>query len=243
MAKRIKNADTVQRVWSGQTIQPSEYYTIQASEEALWMSNDQLLLDIANSIAVVNDGTLDLSPSSGIDWLKDSITQTVQIQDGTRTTYSAAVAALVPAGTPTDIFTITGSATKTVRIMSISVTGTQTTAAQRDVILLRRSSANSGGTSNALAIASHDPQSSSATAVVRSYTANPTLGTLVGNIRTKKMLISTTSGTSGEFAIDFGTRPSQAMVLRGASQVLAINLNGITSTGGSFNISIEWTEE
>lgn len=243
MAKRIKNADTVQRVWSGQTIQPGEYYTIQISEENTWMSDDQLLLDIANNLAIVNDGTSDLSASAGINWLKDSVTQTVQIQSSTRTTYSAAVAALAPASSATDIFTITGSSTKTVRIMSISITGTQTTAAQRDIILLRRSTANSGGTSSVVAITSHDPQSAPATAVVRSYTANPTLGTLVGRVRARKLLVSTTSGTSGEFAVDFGTRPSQAMVLRGEGQVFAVNLNGITSTGGSFNISVEWTEE
>ena len=243
MIKRIKNNDTADRTWVGQTLTPGEYYTIQSGEENSWMANDQLLLDIASNLAVVNDSTLDLSPSAGINWLKGTNTQTVQIQDGSRSTYSAAAVGLVPANSATDIFTIVGSSTKIIRVMSIVVTATQTTAAQRDVILLRRSTVNSGGTSSLTTIIPHDSTSPSAAAVVRSYTANPTVGTLSGNIRARKIFIGTTSGNSDEFVMDFGVRPSQAMVLRGANQLLAVNLNGTTSTGGNFNISIEWTEE
>ena len=69
--------------------------------------------------------------------------------DGGKATCSAAKIGLVPASSATDVFTITGSATKTVRVTRIEITATTTAAtpAALDVLLLKRSTANSGGTS------------------------------------------------------------------------------------------------
>ena len=164
--------------------------------------------------------------------------------DGVKATYSAAIVGLATVATPTDVFTITGSATKTIRVTRIAITGTQTTATQRDILIIKRSTANTGGTSSTLTAVPHDSTGASATATVRAYTANPTaLGTAVGNIRTRKVFIGTTTGNSDEFIIDFGIRPSQALVVRGVAEVLSINLNSVTSAGGNLDISIEWTEE
>lgn len=164
--------------------------------------------------------------------------------DGTKLSYSAGIVGLPAAAMATDIFTITGSATKTIRITRVTITGTQTTATQRDVVLLKRSTANTAGTFYiAPTKVPHDSGNSAATATVRSYTANPTLGTLVGNIRTRKVYVGLTTGNSDECIWDFGTRPAQAIVLRGTAEVLAVNLNSITSAGNSFDINIEWTEE
>lgn len=163
--------------------------------------------------------------------------------DGNKTSYSVAITNLVPVATPTDIFTITGSATKTIRVTRIALNATQTTAANRDVLLLRRSTANTAGTSTAPTRVSHDSTNAAATATVLAYTANPTLGTLVGAIRTRKVFISTTATNPDEVVLDFGIRPAQAIVLRGVGEVLSINLNSISSAGNLFNISIEWSEE
>jgi hypothetical protein len=163
--------------------------------------------------------------------------------DGQRATYSAAVSGLVVANTPTDIFTITGSASKTIRITRISFTGTQTTGTQIRVIVLKRSTANSGGTSTSPARVPHDSNNAAATATVLAYTANPTTGTLVGNIRAAKVLVGLTTVNSDQLIIDFGTRNGQGFVLRGTTQVLAINLAGVTIAGNSLDISFEWTEE
>lgn len=163
--------------------------------------------------------------------------------DGFKATYSAAVVGLVPGATPQDIFTLTGSATRTIRINRVTVTATQTTASQVNVLLLRRSTANTAGTSTALTSVSHDSTNTAATATGLAYTVNPTAGTLVGNIRARKVFVGTTTGNSDEMSSDFGTRNDQAIVLRGTSQVFAVNLNGIAVAGGSFNIIVEWTEE
>jgi hypothetical protein len=174
--------------------------------------------------------------------------------DGTKQTYSASSASLVPATTtPSDIFTITGSATKTIRVTRVSVSATQTTvAALIDVLLILRSAANTGGTSTSPTIASHDSQNAAATATIRQYTANPSaLGASAGTVRSTKMTCTTNAPGNAQGAVttipivwDFGNRPGQAIVLRGTAQVLAVNLNSVTlGSAGSFDISMEWTEE
>lgn len=78
--KRIKNADNVIHTWCGQEIQPNEYYTIQATEESGWASDSILLTAIADSEAIVNDGTEDiLDISVAIDFLKSSLAHVVHI--------------------------------------------------------------------------------------------------------------------------------------------------------------------
>ena len=164
--------------------------------------------------------------------------------DGAKVTYSASATALVPAAAATDMFTITGSATKTIRVLRIDISATQTTAGENTIVLLKRSTANTAGTSTAPTAVPHDSASAAGTATVLAYTANPTTGTLVGNLRSRKIAFQGATGTTSDVAVfDFGNRPGQAIVLRGVSQVLALNLNGATITGGSCAISVEWTEE
>jgi hypothetical protein len=168
--------------------------------------------------------------------------------DGYKASYSAAIGGLVGVTGCTDLFTLTGSATKTIRITRCDVSGAiATTAAQIEVYALVRSTANSGGTSTTPTPVPYDSSDSGATAIVRAYTANPaSLGTLVGNVRVAKMLLGVTGGTTVQDRLiwDFGDRPTKALVLRGATQVFAINLNAIAfGTATSFNIYIEWTEE
>lgn len=159
-------------------------------------------------------------------------------------TYSTSITNLTVGNTPTDIFTINGAANKTIRVTRIALTGTQTTGAQRDVLLYKRSSASVGGTSTVIPAFAHDSLSPAATATVRSYTVNPTtLGNTVGILRTRKVYIATANNNSDEFIMEFGTRPSQSLVLRSAAEGLALNLNGVAMNGSNLNISIEWTEE
>jgi len=165
--------------------------------------------------------------------------------DGLKTSYAASIVGLAAANTPTDIFTITGSATKTIRIFRVCFSGTENTSAVRDVLLIKRSTANSGGTSSAPTIVPYDSNNAAATATVLTYTANPSLGATVGTVRAAKVDVGATNLTSAADQVEwnFGNNPVQAIVLRGTSQVLAINLNGVTSASGSFDMVFEWTEE
>lgn len=191
------------------------------------------------SVALASDqGALPVSQSTS-PWVVAPV-------DGQKATYSSAILGLVPAASATDVFTLAGSASKTVRVTRVSVSGTQTTAGEVDIQLLKRSTADTGGTSTAPAAVPHDSADAAATATVAAYTANPAvLGTLVGSIRTRKAQIGSPATVTSQSETEwlFGNRPAQAVVLRGTAQVLAVNLNGVTVTGGSLNVSIEWTEE
>jgi Tfp pilus assembly protein FimT len=65
-------------------------------------------------------------------------------------TYRAVITGIATASTPTDIFRISGSATKTVYIKRISVDGVKTTSGTLLVNLIKRSTANSDGTTVAI---------------------------------------------------------------------------------------------
>lgn len=60
MSVVIRNIDTVEHIYSGQTIAPGASYTVQTSERSKWASNDSLIIDITDGKAQVNDGTADI---------------------------------------------------------------------------------------------------------------------------------------------------------------------------------------
>ena len=89
----------------------------------------------------------------------------------------------------------------------------------------------------------HDSSDASPTAVGSIYTANPTTGTAVGDLRKFSLpLGAVTSTTNNIVELDFGVR-GKPIVLNGVTQAMAISLGGVTLTGGSINVWIEFTEE
>lgn len=160
-------------------------------------------------------------------------------------TYAAAISGLVPAALATDVFALNGSATKTIRISKLNVNGVQTTAGQVAISIVKRSTANAGGTSTAPVKIPYDSASAAATGTVLAYTANPTtLGTVVGTITASRLFVpGVASATDAQgFSMVVGDVGQQFVTLRGAAENLAVNLNGVTITGGAVNITIEWTE-
>lgn len=156
-------------------------------------------------------------------------------------TYSAS-STFTPPASATDVFTITGSATATVFVTKITISGTKTTGSQVNINLVRRSTANSAGTSTNEVEVPHISTDAAATATVLSYTANPTTGTLVGNIRNLVVPIPDAGSTNlNTMVVDFGDK-GKPIVLSGIAQVLAVNLAGVTLTGISLSISVEWFE-
>lgn len=165
--------------------------------------------------------------------------------DGDKETFSASAIGIAPATTPLDVFTLTGSSTRTVRITKITLSGTQTTTGTIDVLLIKRSTANTGGTSTTPAIVPHDSTNAAATAVFRAYTVDPTLGTAVGNVLARKINIpSAVDDVLHSDGVLFeAVRPGQAIVLRGVGEMLAVSLNSVTLTGGNLDCTFEFTEE
>lgn len=165
--------------------------------------------------------------------------------DPTIQTYSAAIAGLVIPLLATDIFNILGSATKIIKIRRVLISGTTSAGSGISVnmLLIKRSTANTGGVFTTLTNIPNDSNNAAATAVVKSYTTNPTLGTAVGNVLAQRITINTTGALDGNYMYQFGNNNEQPIVLRGVAQSLSINLSAITITNPLIAIHIEWTEE
>lgn len=183
-------------------------------------------------------------PSSGN---KANVNQGVLISssDGLKATYRYFSAGNTPAATPTDVFTLTGSLTKTVRIKSIILSGLATTAGQFVWTLVRRSSGNGSGTSTTPTAFPSDVNDPNATAVMTLYTANPaTLGTAVGNVRGGRLFHNVSTAQNDRLVWDFTVNTDKALILRGSSDIVAINGAGATlPAGASLDIEIEWEED
>lgn len=164
-------------------------------------------------------------------------------REGRRRTYSAAVNGLTVAANPTDILTITGAASTTVRIKKIEFSCSSTNNLVTPMLLIKRSTANTGGTSTAVTAVPHDSGDAAASATVLSYTANPTLGTTVGTIRTTRFQTSGANTVVPSVLPWEFERTSKPPTLLSTSEVLALNLNANSIAGSLFNIYIEWTEE
>lgn len=167
--------------------------------------------------------------------------------DGYRASYSISVLKLAVATGANVIFTLTGSATKIVRVTRVEMSGTcATTAKDINFFIAKYSTAATGGTAGtAPTIVPNDSTNAAATSTAAVYTADPTAGTLIGNVRSGNLFMSVTGGTvaPGLYIADFGNRPAQAIVLRGTTQQLAISLNGENTATSVIDINLEITEE
>lgn len=167
-----------------------------------------------------------------------------------RATYSVAITALSPAASATDFFTLTGSATKTIRIQRVQCTGIATAIGTAQVLGVMRSTANATGTSLAASVVPADSNNVAATALPQSYTSNPgSLGTIVGAaFRSQYMQLTPTATTTfgaQPLVWQFGMNPGeQEIILRGAAQVFALNGNAASfPSGAAVDCSLTWTEE
>lgn len=157
-------------------------------------------------------------------------------------TYSAALINLVVAATATDICVLKGSATKTIQVQRITVSGYQATGGTASIALIKRSTANTGGTTGTADGIPHDSLSAAASVAFIGYTANPTLGTLVGLLDAQLVFFGATTAAGDLYVWTPGKDPSQGIVLRGTAQSVAVNLNGSTLTGGYLNCTATWIE-
>jgi hypothetical protein len=158
--------------------------------------------------------------------------------------FSSAITGLVPAGGATDIATVTGASGVVVQVTRIIISGIATAATSATFLLVRRTTANSGGTSSAVTPVSQDGKEAAAASVL-SYTANPALGTSTAPGGTTKSFIvplGTASAPQAPVILDLTAGGQIPPTLRGTGDVFAINFNGATVAGNSVNITIEHQE-
>ncbi|GAC1502631.1 MAG: hypothetical protein NVS1B10_07460 [Candidatus Saccharimonadales bacterium] len=170
-------------------------------------------------------------------------------------TYAASITGFTPVATPTDIFNIFGSATKSVLVTRIEVTGitSSATASALDLQLIKRNTAGTLGTAVLTGVTAVpvDTNNPAATAVVSTVgTANyTTLGNLVGVVASKKLALTLSPATATDFPVGqvvsfaFNDLNEQGIVLRGTSDQLALGLNSATLPAGTaLSINITWEE-
>lgn len=153
-----------------------------------------------------------------------------------RAQYIGVSTGFTPGATPDDVFTITGSATKEVKVLAMGISTIQTTAGVNKWYIRKRSAANSAGTSASVTAVPIDSRIPAATATVLQYTADPTLGTAVGDVWGGHINspAAATAGIGGLVGthIDFISRLGQAISLRGIAEVLAWNFNNVALPAG-----------
>ncbi len=163
-------------------------------------------------------------------------------------TYSTASTAFTPPATPTDMFTITGSATNNIYILKMGISTTQTTAGVNSLALIKRSAANIAGTSAAAVPTPFDSANPVATATPLQYTANPTtLGAAAGTVW-RGWVNSPAVGTAGlgglqGVEINFEDMFGQPLTLLSTAEVLAWSFGGAALPSGlSVIATVVWTE-
>lgn len=194
-----------------------------------------------------------------VDPISKALRCTAYNPDGTvqypaiRASYLAYSGTFTPAATPTDIFSISGSTTKLIKIFRAHLVSTQTAAGINSWSLIKRATANTGGTSAVVNVVRSDSNDPAETALVRTYSANPTLGALIGNAWAGFIgapsnppppgLLPGLAGLIG-ITIDFVEFFGKPIFLRSPSDVLAWNFGGaILPAGLSIRTGFNWTEE
>jgi hypothetical protein len=166
--------------------------------------------------------------------------------EGQKNTFSYSSTDITPVATATDVVTLVGSASTTIRVKKVCVEGTATGPSTYDTYLWKRTALDTTGTATQPSIAAHDSNQATPLGVINLYSANPgALGTGVqlrsGHLYLGQAATSPTSATGRCW--QFGDAGEESLVLRGAAQSLAINHGGAAvPAGAAVYYTITWTE-
>jgi len=172
--------------------------------------------------------------------------------EGRKQTYSMSVRTFTPvASASSPLFSIQGSATKTVRITHVKITASGTTGTATpfaNSISFQKFSALTGGTTgNTPTGAKNDTNNAAQTAVCLQYSAVPTTATAIGGIsRTELMQVITSTATANGLSTvewTFGDKNGQGLVLRGTSEFYGIVVSAVAAAAPIMSIWIEWVED
>jgi hypothetical protein len=165
-------------------------------------------------------------------------------------TFMAAFTVTPAATTSTDFACITGSASRLIKIKSVSVNGIANTTVQTALVsLIKRSAANTGGTATqATGVPLDSSQVVAApTAVVNVYTGAPTPGAAVGVVFDHYLALAlpATAIITDEYEWYFHPQDLYSDVrLRGVTQQLCLNNPAVwLTTPPTLAVSIIWTEQ
>lgn len=181
--------------------------------------------------------------------LADPIGEKINLNDNEpyRATYSMFITGYTPASNPTDVLVIGPTIGKVVRIKQMVIEGAASSASNIIVSLIKRSTANTGGTFTTPTPVARDSNNDANGVNISLYSANPTaLGTSIGVIDGGRLNIAPPSnGSIDRLQFQYSWLNDQAIVLRpGGNEFLCVNLGGIAwPFGGSLDFNLMWTVE
>jgi hypothetical protein len=146
------------------------------------------------------------------------------------------------ASSTTDNAVLPGNATNTAYVTRILVSCTQTTAGIITVNIIKRSAADTSGTSASMTAVPDDANFAAAVSAPLSYTGTgPSVGAAVGNVDTYQLDCPATTSTSPNdiYILDRRLKP---IILRGTAQEIAVNVGSAALTGGTLTVTFEWEE-
>jgi hypothetical protein len=146
------------------------------------------------------------------------------------------------ASSTTDNAVMPGNASNTVLLTAIKVTCTQTTAGNISVEILKRSAADTAGTSAAMTAVPDDSNYSAAVSAPLSYTGTgPSVGAAVGDVDNAQIgCMAAATATPNDIYIL--NRRQKPIVLRGVAQQVAVNTGNAAISGGNLTVTFEWIE-
>jgi hypothetical protein len=171
-------------------------------------------------------------------------------KDSRRQTYRMSARGFTPVASATaPIVSLQGSASKTVRITKITVTGYCTTGTTLPAtVSIQKFSVLTGGTTGSTPTgALQDSNNAAQTAVMLQYSAVPTTATVIGGITDSGFLQWVTGGATvaqptSTLVFTFGDDGGQQLVLRGTAQYAGVILSSIGTTP-VMSVVIEWIED
>lgn len=172
----------------------------------------------------------------------------VAINSGLKATYTYAISATAPYATPQDYIVITGSATKTIKIVRIELSGAATAATGVIYTLKKHIVANTSGTATNPTPMKHDSSDGAASATVSLYSVAPTTdatATIWKTVRVDLVVAPAAQAyVTDRYVYDYKAQIDEPLTIRGIAQEFALNLGGAAIPSGAvLDIAVTWTEE
>lgn len=216
------------------------------------------------AVQVTSAPTTTVTPSAGsalnaqINGVNRSVQQgtadtgTARVVMAQEATYSAGTLTKTATAAGTGpFFSLCGSATRTIRVQRIAISGTVATAAVwGDVIVKTTSTATTGGTATALTRAPYDSTSPAVTATANFYTV---LATTPGTLRSVVLNVTqlfpvtaisaTLQPSPAPIIYQWRDQDAEAPTLRGVAECLTANFGTTTTNAPTLSVSVAWTEK
>lgn len=162
-----------------------------------------------------------------------------------KATYNYQTASIALQSAPADILELAGATGKVIRLKRVRSQVNSTVSGVLTFSLVRRSTQSAGGTSASGTVNKFDTADLTASASIKSWTANPTAtGTTAATLLTFVQPVNAAATPHAPIDLVFSEANCKSIVLRaGEYLVLNGNLSTLTNADNKLTAELEWTEE